>query len=336
TSERKLEQELKFNIRYRYFCDLDIYDPIPDHATFSVLRDRLGTEIFYRIFERIVSYAAELGFVRPKHVSIDSTSVIADCARPKRGTPKNEVADPDATWGVQGTRTTHFGYKAHHLVDSHTDFILAVDTTTAAIPDIVSAKAMVPALIKRGIRPDYLAADKAYSDSAFRYELKEKHKILPLIPLRGGYTPEGCFAKQKFSFDGRGRLICPAGEALKLMGSDGKRNLIHYRGTKCPDCGLKGACTEGKYRSVAISAFDPEGKEAAFTRTDTFKELYGLRGSVERVNSNGKRNHGLGRARYRRLPKVSFQVIMTAIAIDLKKMANWFTSGPPEPVKLCS
>lgn len=87
---------------------------------------------------------------------------------------------------------------------------------------------------------------------------------------------------------------------------------------------------------MAISAFDPEGKGAAFTRTDTFKELYRLRGSVERVNSNGKRNHGLGRARYRRLPKVSFQVIMTAIAVDLKKMANWFTSGPPEPAELCS
>lgn len=182
TSERKLEQELKFNIRYRYFCDLDIYDPIPDHATFSVLRDRLGTEIFYRIFERIASYAAELGFVRPKHVSIDSTSVIADCARPKKGTPKNEVADPDATRGIQGTKTTHFGYKAHHLVDSHTDFILAVDTTTAASPDLASAKAMVPTLIKRGIHPDYLAADKAYSDSAFRYELKEKRKYCLSFP----------------------------------------------------------------------------------------------------------------------------------------------------------
>lgn len=100
SSERKLEERLMFDIHYRSFCDLDIYDPVPDHATFSVLRDRLGDELFHRIFNKIVDLAAELGFVQTEHVSIDSTSVIADCVCPRKNQEK-KPSDKDAAFGVK-------------------------------------------------------------------------------------------------------------------------------------------------------------------------------------------------------------------------------------------
>lgn len=326
-SERKLEERLMFDIRYRSFCDLDIYDPIPDHATFSVLRNRLGDKLFYQIFEEIVRKASELGFVRGKHVSIDSTSVIADCVTPKKNQEK-KPADEDASFGVKASgKKVYFGYKAHHLVDSKTDFIIDTQATPANVADIDIARHFVRKSISKGVTPKYLAADKAYSEHSFRHELRTTYKITPVIPLRKSGRKAG-FDKDRFIFDEKSNLICPAGHHLKREGKN--KNFTQYRGSMCPKCYLKKECTTGKYRTVCFSNFDPSNKEAAFAATDEFNHLYLLRNSTERVNANAKANHGLSRARYRGLPKVRFQVIMTAIAINLKKMANWLAEAPPK------
>lgn len=336
SSERKLEEKLKFDIRFRYFCDLDIYDPIPDHATFSLLRSRLGDELFHKIFETIVEKASDLGFLRKKHIAIDSTSVIADCCAPrkKRTVDKDQKppSDPDASWGVKAKLPTHFGYKAHYLVDVSTDFILDTETTTASTADIVVGKA----LIKRksaSLLPDYLSADKAYSSAAWRDQLKHDYKITPIIPLRGGGSRKGFFTKDKF-IPGPLGLKCPAGRILKQVGRDHKRDLAIYAGSDCLECKLKGSCTKADSRSVTLSLLDPNQETAAFNASDLFSDLYRQRSSVERVNANAKVNHGLRRARYRTLPKVRFQVIMTAIAVNLKKMAKWFELGSPRQAKL--
>lgn len=332
-SERKLEERLMFDIRYRSFCDLDIYDPIPDHATFSVLRDRLGDELFYQIFEKIVEKAAELGFVQTEHVSIDSTSVIADCARPRKN-QKKRPSDTDAAFGVKANgKKVYFGYKAHSLVDSKTDFIVDTQTTPANVSDIDIGKYLFRKVNSKGLRPDYLAADKAYSDHAFRHELRASNTT-PIIPLRKSGRKAG-FDKDKFIFDKAGNLTCPAGEHLKIAGK-ANNNSIQYKGVNCPKCHLKRQCTKGKYRTVCFSSYDLGNQEKAFEATSRFNELYLLRNSAERVAANAKANHGLSRARYRGLAKVRFQVIMTAIAINLKKMANWLTKGPPTQLEYAS
>ena len=39
-SERRLCDEVHLNLAYRWFCKLDLTDPIPDHSTFSKNRPR--------------------------------------------------------------------------------------------------------------------------------------------------------------------------------------------------------------------------------------------------------------------------------------------------------
>ncbi|MBE3590974.1 MAG: transposase [Firmicutes bacterium] len=39
-SERRLEQEVRLNLAYRWFLGLEIDDPVPDHSTFSQNRRR--------------------------------------------------------------------------------------------------------------------------------------------------------------------------------------------------------------------------------------------------------------------------------------------------------
>jgi transposase len=55
-SERELEQEVIFNIAYRWFLGLDLSALVPDHSTFSQNRRRgfKDSSVFQQIFDHII------------------------------------------------------------------------------------------------------------------------------------------------------------------------------------------------------------------------------------------------------------------------------------------
>ena len=64
-SERRLEEEVSLNLAYRWFCDMDLMQKVPDHSTFSQNRRRRfkDSAIFREIFNEIVLQCIELGIV---------------------------------------------------------------------------------------------------------------------------------------------------------------------------------------------------------------------------------------------------------------------------------
>ena len=56
-SERRLCEEVHLNLAYRWFCRLDLSDPVPDHSTFS--KNRHGrfrdSDLFRHLFESVVA-----------------------------------------------------------------------------------------------------------------------------------------------------------------------------------------------------------------------------------------------------------------------------------------
>ena len=55
-SERRLEEEVSLNLAYRWFCDIDLMQKVPDHSIFSQNRKRRfkDASIFREIFSEIV------------------------------------------------------------------------------------------------------------------------------------------------------------------------------------------------------------------------------------------------------------------------------------------
>ena len=51
SSDRQLCEEAQYNLAYRWFCRLSLEDAIPNHSSMTRIRDRLGEEIFKRVFE---------------------------------------------------------------------------------------------------------------------------------------------------------------------------------------------------------------------------------------------------------------------------------------------
>src|ERR1700727_320745 len=94
TSERKLVEELRMHLAWRWFTGLGFDQEIPHHSTFS--KNRHGrfqeSKLFEQLFEEIVRQGVEVGLVQGKHLSLDGSSVEANAAKESR-IPREQLAE---------------------------------------------------------------------------------------------------------------------------------------------------------------------------------------------------------------------------------------------------
>lgn len=85
-SMRQTVKEIEVNVAYRWFVGLDLLDKVPSFATFSMNYKRRfkNTDIFEKIFSRILSKAMECGFVDTDTVFLDSTHIKASANKKKK------------------------------------------------------------------------------------------------------------------------------------------------------------------------------------------------------------------------------------------------------------
>ncbi len=74
-SERRLEEEVKLNLAYRWFCGLGLSGKVPDHSTFSQNRRRRFRDsgLFEEIFVTIVARCVGLGLIDGELIACDGT-----------------------------------------------------------------------------------------------------------------------------------------------------------------------------------------------------------------------------------------------------------------------
>jgi transposase len=94
TSERKLVEELRMHLAWRWFTGLGFDQEIPHHSTFS--KNRHGrfqeSKLFEELFEQIVKQCVEVGLVQGKHLSVDGSFVEANAAKESR-IPREQLAE---------------------------------------------------------------------------------------------------------------------------------------------------------------------------------------------------------------------------------------------------
>jgi len=86
TSERRLMEEVRMHLAYRWFSRLSFDQEIPDHSTFSKNRHGrfLQSAVFRRVFEEIVQRCLEAGLVEGRNLAVDGTLVIASASQQSR------------------------------------------------------------------------------------------------------------------------------------------------------------------------------------------------------------------------------------------------------------
>lgn len=90
-SERRLCDEVHVNLAYRWFCRLDLGDPVPDQSTFS--KNRHGrfreSHLLRQLFETVVARCIKEGLVGGDIFATDASIIRAD-ANKQNSTPKEE------------------------------------------------------------------------------------------------------------------------------------------------------------------------------------------------------------------------------------------------------
>ena len=163
-SERRLCEDIYCNLAYRWFCRLSPKDEVPDHSSFTTIRDRYGEAIFETVFCRIVALCKAQGLVHEEcRVMTDATLIAADAATmsmvlkepaqaqqdkkspPGSGGPPGQPkvsnqthhsrTDPDATLARKDRTPLQLKYKVHQTIDAESRVILDTYVTTGAVHD---------------------------------------------------------------------------------------------------------------------------------------------------------------------------------------------------------
>ena len=273
--ERKLCEEVKLHLAYRWFCKLDLDDKVPHHSTFS--ENRLNrfheSDILRHVFERVVMACMAQGLVKGEGFAVDASVMEANASRyrgkapdeidwsqsgrqsravaeylaaleheepnPDRKTPKViSLSDPSSAWTAKANKRVQFGYGLNYLIDIENAVIVDVEATPARTYDEVAAtKTMIERTGRRfDMKPDWLAADTAYGTGKFLGWLVTAG-ITPHIPVWDkGNRDDGTFSRRDFAFDKeKNEYRCPTGKVLRTTGRVHDGGSIRYRASKL-DC----------------------------------------------------------------------------------------------------
>src|ERR1700720_2650168 len=79
-SERRLCEEVRLNLPYRWFCGLGLDGEVPDHSTFS--KNRHGrfrdSDLLRRLFENVLQRCIDEGLVGGEGFAVDASLIQAD------------------------------------------------------------------------------------------------------------------------------------------------------------------------------------------------------------------------------------------------------------------
>lgn len=242
-SERALCREVQVNLAYRWFCGLSIEDKIPDHSAFSRARNERfrDSDIFRRVFERVVEACLAAGLVGGEGFAVDASLIAAD-ANKQRSIPGSEwrkardpeaasravkeylatlddatfgaatdvtpkfvsPSDPAAQWTGAMRGPAFFAYADNYLIDVKCGIIMDVEASRAIRQaEVGAAKTMIDRTEERfGIKPERLAADTAYGSAPTLHWLVDDKQIAPHIPvIDKSKRDDGTFSREDFTFD---------------------------------------------------------------------------------------------------------------------------------------
>jgi len=233
--------------------------------------------------------------------------------------------DEDARYGMKSIKKRFVGYKANITETTQSRFITNVKVMRGNRHDGETTIEAVKEQNAFGLRPIKLIGDTAYSRGESRKALKKcGTQVVAPLGMRNTRT-RAVFPKSMFTYDEKNRTVtCPQGVTTKESYYDQRHNLTQYTFpmTKCKVCIVREKCThssEGR-RVITVSTVHQELLEAeAYNLTEAFRKDMKLRPMIEGTHSEMKRYHGLIRARFRGLKKLSLQCYFTALVVNIKR-----------------
>ena len=355
TSERRLLEEVRMNLAYRWFTRLNFEQDVPDHSTFSKNRHGRFREsgLFREIFEEIVRRCVLAGLVEGKNLAVDGTMIEANASPQSRvprtareylseleksnpvSKPMTSTTDPDAVWAKK-VGPAKMAYFDNYLIDTESRVILGVEATPALFhQETMAARKMVEQIQKLGLKPESLGADKAYGSGEFLAWLLD-HGVQPHIAvIDRRHQTNGHFTRDQFRYEpAENAYYCPEGKVLSFRGRRRDSQGYLYRSTEsqCQGCPQKKRCTSGPYRRLFVHEQESIRQTVrALAGTPAYERSRRARYKIEALFAELKQRMRLGRLRLRRLWNVSEQFLLAATAQNLKRLVRFLMQQPSMP-----
>ena len=254
-----------------------------------------------------------------------------------RSRPPKEVSltDPQAAWVVRPGVDPFFAYDVNYLIDNKVGIIVDAEGTRAnRIAEIAVTQTMVERVGRRfNLRPQRLAGDTVYGAVRLLKWLVDRN-IAPHVPVWDkSARHDGSFSRADFVFDReRNIYVCPGGAELTSTGNIDQGHTVYYRASKndCSICSLKPKCTTAIVRKVTRDVDeDVRDQVRALVDTEAFQKSRRERKKIEMRFAHMKRILRLDRLRLRGLSGARDEVLLTATAQNLRRLAKLLCHPPP-------
>jgi Transposase DDE domain len=188
------------------------------------------------------------------------------------------------------------------------------------------------------LQPQRLAGDSVYGAVRLLKWLADR-KIAPHVPVWDrSARSDGTFSRTDFVFDPKRNIyICPGGTALTGTGNIDQGHIVYYRAsrTACSACSLKPKCTTAVVRKVTRDLNEEvRDRVRTLANTEAFKQSRRERKKVEMRFAHMKRILKLDRLRLRGLSGAKDEVLLTATAQNLRRLAK-LLCRPAQPPAAC-
>jgi hypothetical protein len=251
--------------------------------------------------------------------------------------------DPEAQWCTKSSgdaKKEWVGYKVQvaetvaeegvicQKGEPTAQFLSSMYTQNATSSDEAGMGAVLENQRKSGLdTPKELYTDGAYI-SGRQIALAQQEGRELLGPAQASPAKNKAYGSEAFTVDIQKRsALCPAGKTSTQFSrleeqSSGKVNFRIEFGRQCHDCPMRKDCISPgqKHRTLVVGEYHEALQARRLEQqTEAFKERVKRRNAIEGSHSELVRAHGLRKARYRGLAKVSLQNQLIGAACNAKR-----------------
>ena len=239
------------------------------------------------------------------------------------------------------------GYKVHLTETCDEDrphLIVNVETTPATTPDDNMIEVVHESEERRDLLPGEHLVDKGYTDSEVLVDSQREYGVTIVGPVAEDPELAGACRRGLRQGELRGGLgpsggDLPGGQGEHLLAAEhlpeerhGLRGAVRAEGLHAVSVPV--AVHEGRSRSrgssgcCRVSSTRRCRRPAASRRTEEFRSRYAARAGIEGTHEQAIRRCGLRRCRYIGEAKAHLQHLLTAAAINLVRLSDWWAGTP--------
>ncbi|KAB1139391.1 IS1182 family transposase [Streptomyces luteolifulvus] len=254
--------------------------------------------------------------------------------------------DTDAHFCVKRD-TTWSGYRAHFTetcTPGLPEVVVHVATTIAPVQDGELTERIHDDLAGQQLAPAEHVVDSAYVTVAKIERARRVHGIDLLGPIASDRSRQATsasgFDRSAFTVDwDKQQVTCPQGAVSLLWRPQriGGHDCVQVRFGKatCRACPVRAQCTTSATRPRTLALLptrelhEIQARNRLDQQTRDWRQRYAIRAGIEATLSQNIRNCGLRRSRYRGLARTHVQHVLTAMACNLTRIADWIADPAP-------